>query len=63
MRKELKRISNYFSRALFCKQDNEGVLLDLINGFIEDNNEKPFKELDVLSPYNYKLQIQKQLLM
>ena len=54
MSKELKRISNYFSRALFCKEDNESVLLNFVNGFIEDNNEKPFKEIEILSPYNYK---------
>ena len=57
MKKELKRNSNYFSRALFCKQDNEEVLLDCINGFVEDNNEQPFKDIEVLSPYNYKQSI------
>ena len=47
-------LNDYFMRYLFSSANSNTILLDFINSIMLDSNMKTFREVEILTPFNYK---------
>ncbi len=52
--KDFSFLNDYFVGYLFSDKWSEAILLDFINSTIPDSGMKTFRDIKILTPFNYK---------